>query len=816
MAAVVHVGAVYDGRDIDKAMTQLKTLEKQVKGTGSRAGKGFGKLGGAAKTAFAGFAGGMVVGQVANQFMTLAQAGQESVAATKTTEQIIKSTGGTALVTAQQVGDLADALSRKTGIDDEQIQSASNLLLTFKNVKNAGAGQAAMFDRATAAALDLSKAGFGSTSSTAKMLGKALNDPLKGLTALGKAGVTFTADQKKQIKALVDKGDTLKAQQLIMAEVESQVGGVAAATASPIEKLQTAIGNLQEKFGAKLLPLIDKMATKLIEFTDWAQKNAGTLKTWGMVLGSIAVAFVAMRVGLAAYNTVVGTFRAITMVATAAQWAMNVALAANPIGIVVIAIAALVAGFVLLYKKNKTFANFVNTVFKGLGKVFGWVFGLVKKGLGTWIKAMSVVVPWVLRNFYKPIVNAFLSLAENITGLAAKAFGWVPGIGDKLKGAHEAVAGFKTRMVDGMGKVADAIEKKGGEIGDKLMGTTTDEMGKKTHEAAAEKAGAGLLERARKGMARAAEARDRKAPGDVIAGRARKQLESPKHRKAMEDAGARLIVATNKGMASETQRSQGTREKLLTGIRDTLHKSLTGRTLLKFGKAGANLVGTFQAGYGRKIGPAVTTMKDRTVKLLDGVRDRLGRMRSAFSKTGASIVVGLASGFVSKAKSRLAGIADVVMGRFKSLYDKLWRFGAAIKGAGRHLIDSLRNGIKDAWNAAKETLSGIWKFVTDWLAKLKPAAKASPAARSSVASVPAGRSLASSSLAPAGAVSLSRQVSVSTGGVSVAPGGIVVNLSGVPAGSAAATRQVVDEAVGAALAQLSRQVSVSSRSRVVA
>ena len=128
------------------------------------------------------------------------------------TTSIIKSTGGAAKISASQVADLAESISKKTGIDDEAIQTGSNLLLTFKNVRNeVGAGND-IFNQATQAAVDLSAAGFGSVDSASKMLGKALNDPMKGLTALGRAGVTFTADQKKLIEGLVKQGDTLGAQ----------------------------------------------------------------------------------------------------------------------------------------------------------------------------------------------------------------------------------------------------------------------------------------------------------------------------------------------------------------------------------------------------------------------------------------------------------------------------------------------------------------------------------------------------------------------------------------------------------------------------
>ena len=190
---------------------------------------------------------------------------EESSKVMRTTEQVIKSTGGAAKISAEQIGDLAGALSNKSGVDDEVIQKGANMLLTFKNVRNEAGKGADIFNRATAAAVDLSATGFGSVEGSSKMLGKALNDPIKGISALGRAGVTFSEDQKKQIKSWVEHGDTLKAQKAIMAEVESQVGGVAAASANMSDKMAVAWGNFQEQVGAKLLPILDKVGAFFID-----------------------------------------------------------------------------------------------------------------------------------------------------------------------------------------------------------------------------------------------------------------------------------------------------------------------------------------------------------------------------------------------------------------------------------------------------------------------------------------------------------------------------------------------------------------------
>lgn len=238
---------------------------KAAEDGGKRAGSGF-------LAGFKGMMGGLALlgaGTAITGFFKSANAeATESVKVNALTANAIKVTGAAAWITADQVGDLATAISNKTGIDDEAIQSSANLLLTFKNVRNEVGAGANIFDRATAAAQDMAVAGFGDAEGASKMLGKALNDPIAGISALGRAGVTFTEQQKDQIKAMVASGDVLGAQKMIMAEVESQVGGAAEASATAAEKLATKWGNFKESIGAALLPVVDATANGLGKLLD--------------------------------------------------------------------------------------------------------------------------------------------------------------------------------------------------------------------------------------------------------------------------------------------------------------------------------------------------------------------------------------------------------------------------------------------------------------------------------------------------------------------------------------------------------------------
>ena len=238
---------------------------------------GFGKMAGLIGGAFAGI-------QVAGFLKDAVAEAAEAEKIGRLTANAIKATGGAANITAEQVGRLSESLSNKTAVDDELIQSGANLLLTFKNIRNEAGKGNDVFNQATGAALDLSAAGFGSVESASVMLGKALNDPVKGLTALGRAGVQFTDQQKEQIKVLSESGDILGAQKIILGEIQGQVGGAAAASADPMARLTVVMGNLKETVGGALLPVISDLAT-------WfADKLPGALAWLGEKWGELSKA----------------------------------------------------------------------------------------------------------------------------------------------------------------------------------------------------------------------------------------------------------------------------------------------------------------------------------------------------------------------------------------------------------------------------------------------------------------------------------------------------------------------------------------------
>ena len=163
-------------------------------------------------------------------------------------KQTIISTGEAAGLTADQLIDMAKGLQEVTKFGDEAIIGAESLLLTFKDIGGD------VFPRALESILDVSEAmGTGLKESTVQ-LGKALNDPIGGISALTRVGIQFTDQQKETIKSMVEMNDVSGAQGIILDELESQFGGVARAAADTASgsfvQMSNASGDLKESLGA--------------------------------------------------------------------------------------------------------------------------------------------------------------------------------------------------------------------------------------------------------------------------------------------------------------------------------------------------------------------------------------------------------------------------------------------------------------------------------------------------------------------------------------------------------------------------------------
>ena len=243
MAIKIPIVTVFDSKGIKSAQYQLNKVQGNFQNLGRNA-------------AIAGAA-------IAGAFTLLGKAVMDAAESQKVmaqTEAVLKSTGTTANGTAQQIAALSTTLMNQTAVDDELIQSGANLLLTFKNIQNQAGANNNIFDQTLAATLDVARAMGTDASTEAIRLGKALNDPVKGLSALSRVGIQFTKQQKEQIKALAESGDLMGAQKIILKELQSQFGGSGAAYAQTfagqIDLMRAQLGNFSEDIGMIVMPAV--------------------------------------------------------------------------------------------------------------------------------------------------------------------------------------------------------------------------------------------------------------------------------------------------------------------------------------------------------------------------------------------------------------------------------------------------------------------------------------------------------------------------------------------------------------------------------
>lgn len=303
---------------------------------------------------------------------------------------VLKSTKSIAGVTADAAVDLSKALQQTTKFSDEEVLSAENLLLTFTKIGKD------IFPQATETVLDMATALGEDTKSASIQLGKALQDPILGITALRRVGVNFNDAQKEVIKKLVETGHAAEAQKLILKELHTEFGGSAKAAgttfAGQVAKLKNTFNDLQESIGYALVKAVNPYVAKISSYI----KNAGPkfqeqvaslimsfLKFGGFLIKHIDIiialiaAYKTLKITMAITSLIQGLTAAFTVNAAAmgATGAAATTLSLGPLALVAGAAAAV--GFGVF----KLIQHFKNTVI---------AMGEVKQGTETLNGAWNV------------------------------------------------------------------------------------------------------------------------------------------------------------------------------------------------------------------------------------------------------------------------------------------------------------------------------------------------------------------------------------------------------------------------------------------
>lgn len=209
MADIATLGLKLDGRKARTEAQQTSQSLDKVK-----------KAGSSLRTTMLSLGAVFSAGIIARKFIQNTEAAQASTAQLNA---VLESTGGVAGLSAQELEAYADALQQTTKFGDEAVESAQALLLTFTKIRGP------IFQDATDIVLDMATAMKTGLKEAAIQVGKALNDPILGVTALSRVGVQFSEAQREVIRNLVETGNAAEAQTLILKELQTEFGGSAEA-----------------------------------------------------------------------------------------------------------------------------------------------------------------------------------------------------------------------------------------------------------------------------------------------------------------------------------------------------------------------------------------------------------------------------------------------------------------------------------------------------------------------------------------------------------------------------------------------------------
>ena len=204
----------------------------------------------------------------------------------------LNTTGHQTNETVESLSKYASALQDTTGVSDGLMVSNMAFLTTFTNIKGTLSDGTSVFRKAAETVLDLTAAAsqgritFETLRTNTTQLGKALNDPIKGMTALSKAGTTFDDSTKSLVKTLVLSGNLLGAQELILKEINKQYSGTAGIDSyeKRSRELGSAVGDLQKKIGKLLLPGVKEVQRQMINLVK--SMDVGKILSFGTAIAA--------------------------------------------------------------------------------------------------------------------------------------------------------------------------------------------------------------------------------------------------------------------------------------------------------------------------------------------------------------------------------------------------------------------------------------------------------------------------------------------------------------------------------------------------
>lgn len=342
-----------------KIVTDVKDATKGVDAAASKYGKFKSGVSAAAKGAGVALAGLTVLA------VDFAQAAADDEQGQAVLANTLKRTTGATTDQIKAVEDHISAMSKATGVADDDLRPALAALAR-------GSGSVTKAQKDLKTAMDISAATGKPLQSVADAIAKGYSGQT---TSLGRLvpGISKAA--------LASKNFTR-----ILGDAKDMTKGAAAAAADTAagkyKKMQVSIQEAKESLGAALLPVMAKFSDLAAKMASVIGDNTGAFQIIAGVIAAVATAIIALNFALKAYDIILR----VTKLIQEATWLA----ALGPIGLVVLAIGAVIAIFVLLYTKVKWFRDFVNAAWRVIKHTATAVARAIKQA---WIAAFNALKP---------------------------------------------------------------------------------------------------------------------------------------------------------------------------------------------------------------------------------------------------------------------------------------------------------------------------------------------------------------------------------------------------------------------------------------
>lgn len=295
-----------------------------------------------------------------------------------------------------------------------------------------------------------------------ELFGKSFQE-INPLIKAGSSELVTLAEEARNVGTVLSE-DTLEAAGLFDDSMEKLKGSMKGVTATIGAQFAPAFTTIADSINAALPGIVEKIKQidfapmaetlasisaaaiekvaeiipKVVDGFKWIGDNAGNIAAGIAGIGAAMITYQAVAI----VDAIVKSFKAFKLAtegATIAQWALNAAQAANPIGLIVTLIAGLVAGIIVLWNTNDKFRNAVIGAWEAIKNALVVVIDWVKNNWGTLLLMLT-----------NPIAGALKLLYD----LNPKFKAWVDGVWDSIvntfKALPETITGFFNNIIDGL------------------------------------------------------------------------------------------------------------------------------------------------------------------------------------------------------------------------------------------------------------------------------------------------------------------------------------------------------------------------------